>query len=62
MEITKKAKLGMAFLEICAVADAGKVFCECCYKVEDESCLIVRAERTFQRIEKTIETDIFPYS
>ena len=37
----KKAKLGMAFLEICAVADAGKEFCESCYMVKGDSCLII---------------------
>jgi len=55
MEIAKrKAKLGMAFLEICAVVDAGKVFCESCYMVEGDSCIILKAEIILQRIEKTI--------
>ena len=51
----KKAKLGMVFLETCKDADAGKVFCESCYMVEGNSCLILRAESIFQHIEKTIE-------
>ena len=49
----------MAFLEICAVANAGKVLCESCYMVEGDSCLILRAESIFQRIEKTIENGCF---
>ena len=60
-EITKKAKLGMTFLELCVVADAGKVFCESCYMVEGDSCLILREENIFQRIKKTIENGYFPY-
>ena len=49
----------MAFLEICAVANAGKVLCESCYMVEGDSCLILRAESIFQRIEKTIVNGCF---
>ena len=30
MEMINEAKLGMAFLEICVVADVGKMFCESC--------------------------------
>ena len=55
----KKGKMDMAFLEICAVVDAGKVYYESYYTVEGDSCIILRVDSIFQRSENTIENGYF---
>ena len=48
------ARLGMAMLEIAAVADYGKIFAESCYTLEGNSAVILRASSVFERLECTI--------
>ena len=49
--------LGMAVLECNVVAIGGKSYAEGCYILEGDSCIILRAESVFQRIEKNIKDD-----
>ena len=48
------ARLGMAILEIAAVADYRKIFAESCYTLEGNSAIILRASSVFERLESTI--------
>ena len=45
----------MAMFEISSVAEGVRKFYEACYKLEGESCLIMRALYVFRRMEQYIE-------
>ena len=43
------AKLGMAIVEMAAIADGLKILCEACYTLEGDAQLILRAKSVFDR-------------
>ena len=49
-----KANLGLAMVEMAAVADGLKCFCEGCYILEGDAQLILRAKSVFDRMETNI--------
>ena len=53
--IEKSSDLGMAMVEIAAVADHGKIFAESCYTLEGDSDIILRGSAVFDRLEESIE-------
>ena len=53
--IEKSSDLGMAMVEIAAVADHGKIFAESCYTLEGDSAIILRGSAVFDRLEESIE-------
>lgn len=50
-----RANLGMAIVEIAAIAEGLKTFVEGCYTLEGDSCIILRALDVFKRMEAEIE-------
>ena len=47
--------LAMSIVEIAAVAEGVKPFCEGCYTLEGDSCLVLRALSVFERMEEYID-------
>ena len=56
------AKLGMAIVEMAAIADGLKILCEACYTLEGDAQLILRAKSVFDRVRDkfVIEQEIQP--
>ena len=53
--IKKSSDLGMAMVEIAAVADHGKIFTESCYTLEGDSTISLRGSTIFDRLEESIK-------